>query len=331
VKGDGSPPEIRDSFEYRLGGCPDTTPPPAPVASPPAGTYSTAQSVTLTSEPGAKIHYTVDGSTPTTASSEYTGAIAVSETQVLKAIAVDAAGNQSSVATHAYTIDPNASSSYVEDVLSTPGLVSLWRLGESSGTLAGDAKRANPGAYVNGVLLGEPGALSTDPGNTAARFDGSNDHVSVPDASSLDTGDRFTLEAWVRRTRTSSTGTHRVMSKGDGSYTFGFGNDVLTLRKQAAGDVLRANVSTTDTATFHHVVATKEGATARLYIDGVDVTDRASVPGSVPVIANTTSPLNLGRTTNGTAYLPAILDEVSIYGVALTAAQVAQHFRAGRG
>ena len=43
-----------------------------PVASPPGGTYSEPQLVTLTAAPGATIRYTLDGSDPTEASSLYT-------------------------------------------------------------------------------------------------------------------------------------------------------------------------------------------------------------------------------------------------------------------
>jgi hypothetical protein len=38
-----------------------TTPPPAPVATPDAGTYNTDQAVTLESEPGATFHDTTNG------------------------------------------------------------------------------------------------------------------------------------------------------------------------------------------------------------------------------------------------------------------------------
>lgn len=49
-----------------------------PIATPSSGTFSSDQSVTLyTSEPGAEIRYTLDGSTPTAISSLYTTPISI--------------------------------------------------------------------------------------------------------------------------------------------------------------------------------------------------------------------------------------------------------------
>jgi len=77
----------------------------APSFSVPAGSYSGAQTVTITDgTPGATIYYTTNGSTPTTSSTKYTAAITVSASQTLQAIAVASNYNNSAVASAAYTI-----------------------------------------------------------------------------------------------------------------------------------------------------------------------------------------------------------------------------------
>ena len=78
---------------------------PAPVFSPAAGTYGSAQSVTLTDAlTGAVIYYTTDGSIPTVTSAKYTAPITVSSTETLEAVAQAANYPVSPVATAAYTI-----------------------------------------------------------------------------------------------------------------------------------------------------------------------------------------------------------------------------------
>jgi hypothetical protein len=76
-----------------------------PTASPPAGSYSGNQLVTLTSTTeGAVIYYTTNGSTPTTASSVYTSAIQINTDTTLMAIAVKDGMTNSDVRTAVYTI-----------------------------------------------------------------------------------------------------------------------------------------------------------------------------------------------------------------------------------
>lgn len=82
-----------------------------PTFSPTENTYTSAQSVTISTETGgATIYYTTDGSTPTTSSNVYSSAISVSATQTIKAIAVKDGYNNSSVATANYYILGHAGS-----------------------------------------------------------------------------------------------------------------------------------------------------------------------------------------------------------------------------
>jgi sugar lactone lactonase YvrE len=82
---------------------------PGPAAAPTfslkAGTYSGAQTVTISdSIQGATIYYTTDGSTPTTASTKYSGSITVSTSETLQAIAVASGYTESAVASAQYTV-----------------------------------------------------------------------------------------------------------------------------------------------------------------------------------------------------------------------------------
>lgn len=90
------------AITYGGGGTPTVA---TPTFSPAAGTYSEAQNVTIScTTTGATIYYTTDGTTPTTSSSVYSSAIAISETTTVKAYAVKANMIDSEVATATYTI-----------------------------------------------------------------------------------------------------------------------------------------------------------------------------------------------------------------------------------
>src|SRR6185503_202530 len=76
-----------------------------PTFTPASGTYLAAVSVTIAdSTPGASIYYTTDGSTPTTASTLYTGAILVTQTRTIRAIGAASGRATSDVASSTYTI-----------------------------------------------------------------------------------------------------------------------------------------------------------------------------------------------------------------------------------
>ncbi len=77
----------------------------APTLAPPAGTYVGTQTVTISdATTGAAIYYTTNGSTPTAASTRYTGPITVSATEIVEAVAIAAGDSPSVVANAAYNI-----------------------------------------------------------------------------------------------------------------------------------------------------------------------------------------------------------------------------------
>lgn len=82
-----------------------------PVFAPSPGHYSSKQAVTITDNTsGAIIYYTTNGTIPTTSSTKYNGAITVSTTETIEAIAVASGYAKSAVGTAKYTITtPTAS------------------------------------------------------------------------------------------------------------------------------------------------------------------------------------------------------------------------------
>lgn len=79
----------------------------APTITPISGTYTEAQTVTITNNAeGATVYYTTDGTTPTASSTEYAGPFVLNQngTYTIKAIAISSEG-KSSVATNTITIN----------------------------------------------------------------------------------------------------------------------------------------------------------------------------------------------------------------------------------
>lgn len=76
--------------------------------SPAAGSYSSTQHVTLLNAdsalPGFAQYYTLDGSTPTTGSTLYTGAITIASSKTIKVLAVATNYSNSAIASAAYSI-----------------------------------------------------------------------------------------------------------------------------------------------------------------------------------------------------------------------------------
>jgi subtilisin-like proprotein convertase family protein len=201
-----------------------------------------------------------------------------------------------------------------------------WRMGDAapSTVMTDSSGNANNGTYLNGVTLGQPGVIA---GNTAALFDGVNDTARVPDSATLDVGDSFSVEGWVKRS--STTKATELFNKGANGLQLtvmnaGSGNQVW-LRKAGVTTIAHSTVGVPADGAFHHVVATKNGPGSTLiYIDGVEA-GTVQVGGGVQAIQDTTFPLTFA----GAGSTPTVFDEFALYDGVLTPAEVAAHHTAG--
>jgi hypothetical protein len=209
-----------------------------------------------------------------------------------------------------------------------------WRLGETTGTIAADASpNGNTGSYRSGVTLGAAGALGGDT-DTAARFDGVEDRVTMADPASgifdFGTGD-FTVEAWIK---TSVHGDRTVLGKkSSGPYWFVVVTDDSgqTGRMRATiydGAVTRKGYGTVrvDDGAWHHVAVVFQRASGiAFYVDGAAAGFAAGA--ATGSIANS-APLQVGKTSGG-GYFSGDVDEAAVYNVALSAARIQAHYDTG--
>ncbi|MGN1339801.1 MAG: chitobiase/beta-hexosaminidase C-terminal domain-containing protein, partial [Oscillospiraceae bacterium] len=89
----------------------------APVITPNGGSFTGSQEITITCQTdGAAIYYTLDGTVPTANSIRYTGAFTLTESTTVRAIAIKAGMNNSTVSQAVYTITSTPVDPVVETV-----------------------------------------------------------------------------------------------------------------------------------------------------------------------------------------------------------------------
>jgi hypothetical protein len=213
------------------------------------------------------------------------------------------------------------SDAYREAVVGTPGLSSYWRLGELSGSSAREEVTGSLGALEGRVLLGAPGVLG-QLSNTAMSFDGLSGGLAAPGPALAENG---TIEGWFRWR--AGTGTVRDNTGPSGGWLLAF-NSAGTLRYRVGGsgfDTGRPTDTIRD-GQWHHLVATKSGTSARLYLDGSEIHSGGGA-GSTPAA----SPWHVMRNGTNQNFSEGEADEVALYTRALSAAEVKAHHDLGRG
>jgi regulation of enolase protein 1 (concanavalin A-like superfamily) len=208
------------------------------------------------------------------------------------------------------------------------GLVGYWPLNEGKGTKTADMSgNGHEGTLNNGVTWISPGFI----GNAAVRIDGNpGSRVAV---GTWDPGERLTLAIWARWTgeqnKAPRTG---LIGKRDDWSDVGIRwfSEVMTSGEVRMRNYTQTVSSPAGALTAHinewaHVAITFDGATARIYLNGVQVGSGAFTLGPLKTAA-----MGLGCKDGGSGSSTEIfsgdLDEARIYDRALSVADVKQLF-----
>ncbi len=230
---------------------------------------------------------------------------------------------------------PPATSVYGTTVAAEPGLVGYWRVGETVGTAACDAAGTNSGTYTGVHTKGGAGALTGD-ADKATRFTGG--YVSVPDQAALALNGAFTIELWAKPETLPATGAPGLIRKGKawladatGGWLLWYAPDTLQLTLKRQNKSHRAVGWKLTSGAWSHIVVTYDGTTAntlRYYTNGQLIGTSAGLAGGFVALTSTAVvEIGKGDTTVG----DASVDEVALYGSALSGAAILTHYQAGQG
>jgi hypothetical protein len=224
--------------------------------------------------------------------------------------------------------------------------LAYWRVGESAGTLAYDEITGTPpGQYVLPFTLGQSGAIHGDP-NTAVLLGGDDAScVNTSNTASLSFSgtSAISIEMWLEPVQQLDSNTRHafIQETVDGNGKEGYGLFVssggLTFQRHVSGNPTSINVNPPPLPLdmFTYVVATYDGTDGgsspgalHLYVNG-----GVAAP-SVTAAGGWTSPITSGAYVGclgSPVGFHGVIDEVAVYGKALTPTQVLAHYNAGIG
>src|SRR5438132_10623605 len=150
--------------------------------------------------------------------------------------------------------------------------VAYWRMDETTGSTMADASgNANNGHYAGIYTLGQPGALA----GGAVAFDGQSGAASVMNSPSLQVN-TVTIEMWIKKHTDTEYGIYvaKNVEPGGGAGSGWFEllnshhNGQLEFRVTSDGAPAVLSKSVLALNTWYYVVATYDGAAAKLYVNG---------------------------------------------------------------
>jgi len=187
--------------------------------------------------------------------------------------------------------------------------VSYWRFDEGSGTTANDENTTNANdGTINGATW------TNGKFGKALSFDGENDYVDCGNDSSLDITDAITIEAWVKADENLG---RDILNKEYYIYALRQNKFYLTVN----GSTISLDYTGQWDGNWHHIVATFDGTTRKVFIDGSEDVSNSDYSGTIDT---TTKNLKIGYKPADWTYFLGLIDEVRIYNRALTPEEINQ-------
>lgn len=213
----------------------------------------------------------------------------------------------------------------------TDGLISYWKLDESSGD-AIDAHSDNDGT-ITGATQNVSGKL-----NTAYSFDGS-DRVDISNVlADITDQDTLSISLWVKGAGQNdkiilgfckdSAGFNNLLDIGTSNS--GSFNKLRIFRYDDSAQINSTGATTIlDNTNFYHIVFTCDAGTWVAYVNGV-----SEINGSYSPATNGFNKVFMGVTITATSYygyFTGVVDEVGIWNRALTSDEASALYNAGSG
>ena len=196
------------------------------------------------------------------------------------------------------------------------GLVAAYGFDEGSGTTLTDLS----GNGNNGAVSGATWSASGRYGG-ALSFDGATNWVTVNNSASISLTTGMTIEAWVK-TPADTNWRCVVLKERTGGLSYGLysgdTNGYPAGYIRPASDIDATSSSLLPLNTWVHLATTYDGATLRLYVNGV----QAAATAMTGNIVTSTSPLRIGGDSVWGEYFKGLIDEVRIYNRALGQSEI---------
>ncbi len=216
-------------------------------------------------------------------------------------------------------LDPSPNTITINAVLASSGIMGFWHFNEASGSTAHDSSgKGNDGTLQQGASFG-----AGQNGNGLIMGTASQSTL-VPNSSSLNVTQNITIAAWIAP---YTTGTQSVVQKSTGNvngYELSLSNSgtvFVRFNQASSGNSFRLDSNSTyptNGTTWMHVVATYDGTTIRMYINGQLEASKAAV---FTINANNLG-LGIGADPTGSRGMRGRIDDVLIANRALDPSEV---------